>query len=875
MNRWRFVAVLSVLALLSAAFLHFRPARHASSPDGEIPESYPSDWFGAQRAWPLDRIPQERYRAAVEQALAEREAAARTRGPGTSLGPLSWTEAGPYNIGGRVTALAATPGGVTVYLGAAAGGVFKSTNSGVNWTPIFDRTGVFSIGALAIDPADSQTVYVGTGEANSSVDSYDGNGVYKTTDGGATWSSVGLEATARIGRIAVDPLNPQRVYAAAMGTQFSTNSDRGLYRSENGGTSWTKVHFVNDSVGVCDVVIHPTNPAIVYCATWERVRRNTYRRAYGPGSGIWKSTDFGASWTRLQTGLPAPSDSVGRIGLAISKSSPNTVYAQIISGTNLGYVGLGLYRTTDGGTTWTKRDLSTNFRNGFGGFGWYFGDMAVHPTNANRVYCLGQVLLRSLDGGANHTDITGAAHVDFHAFWIDPANPNHCYTGSDGGFFWSNDGGTSWSKSLDLPITQFYAGTIDPTTPARVMGGTQDNGTLQTYTGGTDNWIEMGLGGDGFQVVVDPVSGVIFAEYQFCCYGTGPRRSTNGGVSFAGAPAGFNSGDRYNWNTPIAMNPLNHNLLLVGSHRVYRSLNNGLSYSPISGDLTTNPGAALVYGTITTLDVSPADTTVYYAGTDDGRVWRSTDRGAIWTNVSAGLPVRYVTRVVAHPTDPDEVLVTLSGFGSDESTPHVYRSENRGDAWTPIFTTGLPDVPVNDLIVDPDRPSTLYLATDVGVYWTQRYDPADLVSYLPWTQLGWDMPIQSVLDLTFHRASRTLVAATHGRSQWRLDLSSVPVAVDPPRAAPRIALSPPAPNPASGSVRFTLELPQASATRIAIYDERGRRVRTVFDASLQAGTHVFTWDGRDGSGRVCRAGVFFARASAGGALASRRIVRVR
>lgn len=864
-NRWRAAAILSAVLAVAAAALYFGTTRRATAPnhDEEVAESYPSDWFGAQRAWPLDRIPQERYRAAVEQALAERAIGAG--GSELAVGPLSWTEAGPYNIGGRVTAIAAMPGGATVYLGSAAGGVFKSTNAGVNWTPVFDATGVFSIGAVTIAPADSQTVYVGTGEANSSVDSYDGNGVYRTTDGGATWTSLGLEATARIARIAVDPQNPLRLYVAAMGTQFSTNPDRGLYRSEDGGASWSRTLFVNDSVGVTDVVVHPTHPETVYCATWERVRRNTYRRAYGPGSGIWRSANHGATWTRLQNGLPTPSDSVGRIGLAIAKSKPTTIFAQIISGTNLGYVGLGMYRSDNAGANWVRKDTSPTFRNGFGGFGWYFGDMAVHPGNLNRVYALGQVLMRSLDGGGTWADITGAAHVDFHAFWFDPLNPNHVYAGSDGGFFWSSDAGINWEQSLDLPITQFYAGTIDPTSPDRVMGGTQDNGTLQTF-GGANNWQAMGIGGDGFQVVVDAVNGVIFAEYQYCCYSTGPRRSTNGGFTFGSQPGGVVATDRFNWNTPIVLNPRNNNVVLIGSQRVYRSTNNGLNYATISADLTTNPGAALVYGTITTLDISPADTSVYYVGTDDGKVWRSINRGGAWTDISAGLPVRYLTRVTADPADPQVVYVTLSGFVSDEHFAHVYRSANRGDTWQSIGSN-LPDVPANDILVDPADTQTLFLATDVGVYWTRNRGAG-------WAPLGWGMPVQTIFDLSFHAPSRTLVAATHGRSQWRLDLTGVPVAVDPPRSSERIALSAPAPNPARGAVRFTLELPRASATEIAIYDAAGRRVRTLHDAALPAGRHAFSWDGRDDAGRACRAGVFFARASASGALASRRIVRV-
>lgn len=858
----RSLALLAVLGVVAALLL--LPRFRTAPSDAFLPESYPSDWFGAQRAWPQGRIDQDRYREAVRQTLTARREAAR-KGAATDVGPLTWTQAGPYNIGGRVTALAALPGGQTVYLGAAAGGVFKSVNSGVNWTPIFDETGVFSIGAIAIDPVNTETVYVGTGEANSSVDSYDGNGIYRTTDGGATWTSLGLEATARIARVAVDPLNPQRLYVAAMGTQFSTGPDRGLYRSENGGASWTRTLFLNDSTGVCDVVIHPTHPETVYAATWERVRRSTYRRAFGPGSGIWRSADHGATWTRLQNGLPTPSDSVGRIGLAIAKSKPTTLFAQIISGANLGYAGLGLYRTDNAGATWVRRNASTTFVNGFGGFGWYFGDVAVSPLTPNRVFCLGQVLLRSTDGGSTVSDVTGSSHVDFHAMWIDPLNHNRVYAGSDGGFYWSLDNGTSWNKSLDLPITQFYAGTIDPMNTDRVMGGTQDNGTLQSY-GSAVNWSPMGIGGDGFYTVVDPVSGVVFAEYQYCCYGTGPRRSTNGGISF-GTPSGFNSGDRYNWNTPIVLNPLNHNLVLTASHRVYRSLNNGLGYGAISGDLTTNPAAQLVYGTITTLDVSPADTSVYYAGTDDGRVWRTDNRGASWINVSAGLPVRYVTRVAADPVDPQGVYVTLSGFGSDEHLAHVYRSTNRGATWTSI-AGNLPDVPANDVVVDPADPRTLFLATDTGVWWTRNRGGF-------WSPLGYGMPVQTVFDLTFHAPSRLLVAATHGRSQWRLSLAGLPVAVEPPAAAPRIALSAPLPNPARGAVRFALELSRASAAEIAIYDAAGRRVRTLHHGALDAGTHRFAWDGKNVRGEECGAGVYFARAEAGGERASRRLVRVR
>ena len=873
MTLWRNLRAPLLLALAALLSMPEPPARRAApGTEAERDEAgpYPADWFLAQRAYPFESVPQEKFQAAVQQALAERaiERAAKSGGGTLAAGPLTWTEAGPFNIGGRVTALEALPGGATVYLGSANGGVFKSTDSGTSWDAIFDATGQFSIGALAIDPTNANTIWVGTGEANASVDSYDGAGVYVSHDAGATWAPSGLAATARIGRIAVDPTNPQRVYAATMGTQFSTGPDRGLDRTENGGQTWSRMLFLNDSTGVTDVVLNPAHPETVYCATWERVRRLSYRRAFGPGSGIWRSPDRGVTWTRLTSGLPTPTDSVGRIALAISPARPTRIYAQITSGAGLGYVGLGLYRSDNVGQNWARRDVATStFVNAFGGFCWYFGAMAVDPNNADRIFALGQVLIRSLAGGSTWSDVTGAAHVDFHAFWIDPTNSNRMYCGSDGGFFRSMDAGTSWEQTADLPITQFYAGAIDATSPTHLLGGTQDNGTLATY-GAPTSWTALGIGGDGFQCMVDPVTpNVVFAEWQYCCSNTGPRRSTNGGASFGPAPAGIVGSDRFNWCTPMVMNPRNHNVLLVGSQRVYRSVNNGLSYATISPNLTTDPPTSLVYGTITTLDISPADTNVYYAGTDDAKVWRSVNRGASWTDISPGLPVRYVTRVTADPADPQVVYATLSGFGLDEHLPHVYRSGDRGTTWTSI-ASNLPDVPANDLVVDPADPRTLFLATDVGVYWTRDTGAS-------WVPLGWGMPVQTIFDLSFHAPSRTLVAATHGRSQWALDLTPVPVAVaDAPRA-PRLALGAPAPNPASGPVRFSLELPTASAMDVTIYDAAGRRVRVIASGRFEAARHDLSWDGLDERGRPSPAGVYFVRAVAGGSSAIRRVVRER
>ena len=437
------------------------------------------------------------------------------------------------------------------------------------------------------------------------------------------------------------------------------------------------------------------------------------------------------------------------------------------------------------------------------------------------------------------------------------------WAGNDGGFYWTTNGAGVWDKSPDLPITQFYAGTIDPSNPSRLLGGTQDNGTLLT-SGSPLGWFTI-LGGDGFQCLVDPTNpSIVFSEWQNCCDHQGLLRSTSGGPSGT-FPTGITFGDRFNWMTPVVMDPGNHNVLLLGSQRVYKSTNNGVGYSIVSGDLTTNPVSSLVFGTISTLAISPASSSVYYAGTDDGRVWRSLNAGGTWTEISAGLPVRWVTRVTPDPASAAVVYVTLSGFGQDEHLPHVYRSADQGATWTSI-SGNLPDVPVNDLIVDPADPSSLFIGTDVGVFFTRNLGGL-------WTLLGSGMPIQTVFDLSFHPGSRTLVAATHGRSQWKLDLSTWPTAVAPPAVAPRLALGPPVPNPSRGPVSLGLDAGGASSVDVAIYDASGRLLRGLHSGPAGGARITLAWDGLDARGRRAPPGVYFVRASALGAAKVQRLVR--
>lgn len=853
------VLVLCCVAFVGTAMLLFG-ARSERERDAEERErggpTDPADWFALQRMFPFDSVPAEKVDAALQQAVME-----RATGALSTSSVLGWEQAGPFNIGGRVTAVAGVPGNASVaYLGSANGGVWKTENGGINWLPISDSQPFFSIGAIALVPGSDKVLYVGTGEANASVDSYDGSGMYRTTDGGGAWEWLGIPETRRIAAIAIDPGNHNRIFAAAMGSQFSTGPHRGLYRSTDYGSSWSKVLFVNDSTGVSDIEINPAHPETMFCATWERVRHYTYRRASGPGCGVWRSVDGGTSWTRLAGGFPSGTN-VGRIALAIAPSQPSRIYAQVISSS---YTGLGLYRSDNGGVTWTKRDADPTFTNSFGGFGWYFGEMGVSPANPNRIYTLGVDVLRSDDGGVTYTPITSGAHVDQHALWIDPTSANRVILGNDGGFFWSSVGGGAWSSSFDLPLTQFYAMTVDPTNVNRLFGGTQDNNTLRT-TSGPSSWAPI-LGGDGFYCLVDPVNPqVVFAEYQFCCSGTGPRRSTNGGNTLS-AVTGFVGSDRYNWSTPMAISATNHNVVIVGSQRVYRSLDNGVNFTPVSGDLTTNPVTALTFGTISTLDISPVDGNTFYAGSDDGKVWRSTDGGTNWADISSGLPVRSITRVSADPVNPAVVYVTLSGFGQDETLAHIYRSTDRGITWTSI-AGNLPDVPANDVLADPTNPNQLFLATDVGVFITHNLGAT-------WYPLGQGMPIQTIFDLSLHSATRTLIAATHGRSMWTLSLAQLPVSAPGTSTPPRVELAAPSPNPSRGAVRFDLDLSAPAAVEMSVFDAAGRRVKTLARGAYDAGHHAFAWNGSDDRGSRARAGVYFVRAVAGDATRTQRVVRV-
>ena len=718
--------------------------------DEEEGGPFPSDWFMKQRLWPDQTITVSDIVAAHQVASSFHHSHLDEQPP--------WEPVGPNNIGGRITDIVGHPSNSQIfYVAAASGGVFKTINGGITWTPIFEDAPVQSIGALAMDYSHPDTVYVGTGEANSAGYSYFGTGIYRTNNGGTSWTHLGLAESRYIARIVVEQDNPQSVWVAAMGELFVTNPERGIYHSLDGGLTWDRVLFVNDSTGASDVVVNPLTPDVVYAAMWQRIRDPEHRDAGGFGGGIFRSLNSGQTWERLQDGLPPQSEAVGRIGLAVSESDPDVLYA--IYADDPGNFA-GIYRTNDGGNTWARTN-DGNLAELYSNFGWYFGNIRVRPDNSNVVFALGQGLARSADGGANWSIIANSVHVDHHAMWFYPAQPTTVLLGNDGGMFRSINNGNSWTQLNGLPVNQFYAASVDYQLPQRRYGGTQDNGTLRTLTGNANDWSEI-YGGDGFYALVDPTnSNRIWAEYQ---YG-GLSRSDDGGDNFNWLMWNIPD-DRINWSMPVILDPNNPSIVYIGTHRIYRGTAYGDEFNVISPDLTDGGGGGnLIFGTVTTIGISPVNSQVIYAGTDDANVWVTQNGGASWQNHSNGLPNRWITRVVPDPNQVNVVYATVSGYRNNEQDAHLFYSDNYGETWQNINGT-LPMGPLNDIVPDPEIPNRLYVASDFGTFITP-----DLGQH--WLALGEDLPAVPVIQFVLHNPTRTLTAATYGRSMYTLDLNDL------------------------------------------------------------------------------------------------------
>jgi photosystem II stability/assembly factor-like uncharacterized protein len=832
---------------------------HSRLPDDGLAPRAPNPWFYLERAYPQGEIPLAAWRQAQLQARALKEAARQAvQREVTEKVVASWQPAGPNNVGGRITDLAVDPTDENiVYAGAAEGGVVRTLDGGQTWQPVFDEQPTLAVGAVAIDPTEPSTIYAGTGEVNPGGGSvaYGGVGLFRSRDRGESWESLGLELSGAIGRIRIDPTNPDRIFVAAMGQLWTTNPERGVYRTLDGGATWERILYVNDMTGCVDLIMRPDVPDVLLAAMWERIRQPTYYDYGGPGCAVYRSDDGGDTWSLVEGGLPIPDSSGGRIGLSLCASQPDVMHA--IYCDNIGYFD-GLYSSTDGGGTWTRTN-DGNLADVFASFGWWFGNVRTHPQDPEIIYVLGLPFYRSTNGGVSYQDASHIMHVDHHALAFGPGTSPVIYNGNDGGVYRSTNGGSLWVKLPDLPITQVYRVALDANNPVALYGGFQDNGTNRTVTGALDDWEHI-FGGDGFQALIHPAnSNRIWVQYQ---YGN-VYYTSNGGAFWSSATDGIDFSDRRNWNSPLIQDPTDPDTRYFGTQRLYRSLNN-TSWTPISGDLTGGPyggNSGQVDGTLTTLAVSPQDGNVIWTGSDDGQVHVTTSGGAFWQNVSAALPDRWITSVRGDPHHRETAYVTLSGFRWAEPLSHVYRTADLGLNWDPI-AGNLPEAPVNDLIVDPLFSGRYFVATDLGVYETRDGGTT-------WAVMGLDLPNVVVTALALRDEQRVLIAATYGRSFFSLQIEE-PTAIhadpDPEVADNRTVVGrtlAPYPNPSPGTTRIRWELPRAESVRIEIVTVAGRRVLTREIQTTKAGRGGFDWDGRDARGRRLASGIYLVTVYAG------------
>lgn len=722
------------------------------------------------------------------------------------LSTIEYRNIGPFRAGAWISDLAVpeTPPRAhryTFYVATRSGGLWKTTNNGTTFQPLFDDQSVSSIGAVTVAPSDARTVWVGTGGADNARSTYYGDGIYKSTDAGATWRNMGLEDSQHIARIVVHPTNPDIVYVAAMGHLFSANEVRGVFKTTDGGESWDKVLYVNESVGAIDLVVNRDEPDVVYAAMYEKYRYPWHFEEGGPESGIYKTTDGGRDWTRLGGGLPT--GKIGRIGLDIYRRDPNIVYA-IVENANLRppseeeaeadrlrgrqpqerTLGGEVYRSDDAAATWTKMNSPED--NVGGKAAYSFNQIRVDPNDDKKVIVNTVALANSTDGGKTWHDVDWPPKRMFPNFfgdvrtmWIDPEDSDRIILGTDGGVHLSYDGGKTSDFYDNLPLGEFYAIDVDMEDPYHIYGGLQDHeswkGPVNSWSGevSLEDWVTVGSG-DGMYNQVDPTDSRWL--YNSSQHGTIHRvdqqRATRRLItphSNPGEPA-----YRFTWNTPIHISPHNPAIVYTGGQMLLRSLNRGDDWEEVSPDLSTNDPVKIAgrgniqYCTITTISESPVKSGVIWLGTDDGRVHVTRDHGAHWTDLTlriadAGGPENFwVSRVHASGSDAATAYAAKSGYRRDDFRPFLFKTTNHGESWTAI-THDLPERPINVVFEDRKNPSLLFLGNDVGVY--VSIDGGD-----DWVPMKGNMPTVPVHDLLVHPRENDLVVGTFGRGVWITDV---------------------------------------------------------------------------------------------------------
>ncbi len=685
---------------------------------------------------------------------------------------LRWRLIGPFR-GGRVNAVSGAPGQPnTFYYGSVCGGVWKSTNAGRTWTPIFDGQPVASIGAIGVAPSNPNVLYVGTGESDMRDSISFGNGMYKSTDAGNTWKPLGLENTRQIARVLVDPKNPEIVFVAALGHVYGPSPDRGVYRSRDGGATWQKVLYKGDGVGAADLAFDPGNSKIIYATLWATRRPPwyVYGPSIGPGGGLFKSTDGGTTWRQLLTGLP--SENFGRSGVAVAPTNSMRVYAIIDAKDG------GLYRSDDAGATW--RRISGDNR--IWGRGWYFGKLAVDPKDPDIVYVSNTALYKSVDGGKSWVPIKGApGGDDYHQLWIAPEDPTRMIVASDQGAIVTVDGALTWSSWYNQSTAQLYHVAADYRFPYWVSGAQQDSGPVGVPVRSPHSvismhdWTGVGAGGESGYTAPDPLHPELLYGGTVSCWNnaTGASRNVSPERGAQGGPF------RHDWTQPLVFSAADRHALYFANQYLYKTTNGGDSWAQISPDLTREdpgvppnldaaatadvpPRAGVRRGVIYTIAPSPLRAPLVWIGTDDAFIQVTPDDGKTWQNVTppAMTPWSKVTMIDASHSDPDEAYAAVERHQLEDYEPYIYRTRDGGKTWQKI-TEGLPaGVYVQTVKEDTARRGLLFAGTELGVY--VSFDDGDT-----WQSLQLNLPPTSIRDFAIH--GDDLAVATHGRGIWVLD----------------------------------------------------------------------------------------------------------
>ena len=698
-----------------------------------------------------------------------------------TFGGMKFRSIGPAVTSGRVNMFAVDPNDrAKYYVAVASGGVWKTVNAGTTWTPVFDNEGSFSIGAIALDPKNSATVWVGTGEYNSQRSVAYGDGVYRSDDGGKSWTNVGLKTSEHIGRIVIDPRDSNVVFVAAQGPLWSAGGERGLYKTTDGGKTWKAVINISENTGVTDVVIDPSNPDTMYAAAWQRRRHFYTQVSGGPESAIYKSNDGGNTWTKLRSGLP-PGD-LGRIGLSISPADTNVVYATVEASGTLS----GIFRSADRGATWEK--MSSNIASGL-----YYGQIIADPKNVDRIYIPNVIFQVSDDGGRTQKPLgEKLKHVDNHAIWIDPKNTDYYLVGSDGGVYESFDRGANWHFKANLPVAQFYDVAVDNNAPFYyIYGGTQDNNSLGGPSRTRNNagiinadWFVTN-GGDGFRSQVDPEDpNTIYAESQNGGLVRFDKR-TGENVDIPPIEGKDDESQRYNWDSPFIISPHNSKRLYFAGHKLFKSENRGDDWKVISGDLTRrqdrnllpvmgkvqspdavgkNQSTAL-YGNASAISESPKKQGLIYIGTDDGLIQVTENDGQSYRKVEKfpGVPdMSYVSRVLASQHDANTVYALFNNHQNGDFKPYLLKSTDTGKTWTSIAG----NLPVRGSLYaiaeDYVNPNLLFVGTEFGFFFT-------VDGGAKWIQMKGNLPTIAVRDIAIQKQADDLVLATFGRGFYVLD----------------------------------------------------------------------------------------------------------